>query len=196
MKRLAAFSSLLTIALSSVALAQRGMAPGNDMVAMHCGGDMAGMMSGMAMGQRGMPGMRGDTMMQRMMGDTAMHRMMMDMMGPPSPAMILGHKDQLGLSASQVTRLESLQSESEKACATHMNLAMTAHRAANQMLEANRPNFDAYAAKLKEATGHMVEAMVVTAKAAVNARDALTASQRETLKKTIESATRVRPPAR
>lgn len=187
MKRLARVSSLFALVVTSTtALAQRGMAPDRDMVAMHCGGDMAGMMSGMPMGRRGMPGMRGDSMMQRMMGDTAMRRMMMDMMGPPSPGMILGHKNQLGLSASQVTRLESLQSESEKACATHMNAAMSAHRAANQMLDAAAPNFDAYSTKLKEATGHMVEAMVVNAKAAVSARGVLTAAQREELKKSLK----------
>ena len=47
---------------------------------------------------------------------------------------------------------------------------MTAHQAANQLLEPAAPDFGAYSAKLKEATAHMVEAHVAMAKSAVAAR--------------------------
>lgn len=141
-----------------------------DMAAMRCGGGM-GMMHGMPSGQA-MPGMRADSM----------HSMMMQMIGPPTPAMILSHKGQLGLSADQVSRLESLQKQAQPACAGHMRLGMESHRAANQLLEVASPDFAAYSAKLKEATAHLVEGHVAIARAAVAARSVLTAAQRQTLK--------------
>lgn len=151
-------------------------APGHDMAALHCGAGMSGMTQGMPSGQHAMPGMRAEGMMHGMM----------DMMGPPTPAMILHHKQQLGLHAAQVTRLEALQNEAQPACMRHMHLGMTAHQAANQLLDGAAPDFAAYAGNLKEATAHMVEGHVAMAKAAVAARDVLTAAQRQTLKSLLE----------
>jgi Spy/CpxP family protein refolding chaperone len=145
---------------------------GMDMAAMMCGAGGGGMMSGMMPPGRGM-GMGGQEMMH-------------GMMGPPAPAMILHHKDKLGLNASQVTRLEALQKEAEPVCMQHMKLAMTTHQAANQLLESAAPDFAAYSAKLKEATAHMVEGHVAMAKAAVAAREVLTTAQRQTLKDLME----------
>lgn len=143
------------------------------MAAMHCGSGMGmGMMHGMPPSQA-MPAMRSDSMR---------HSMMMDMMGPPTPAMILRHKGELRLSADQVSRLESLQKQAEPACTEHIRLGMESHRAANQLLEATSPDFTAYSTKLKEATAHMVEGHVAMARAAVAARAVLTAAQRRTLK--------------
>lgn len=141
------------------------------MTAMHCGAGTA-MMRGMAPGYRAMPDMSADSM----------HRMMMMMMGPPTPNMILSYRSQLGLSTDQMARLEALQKAAEPVCAEHMRLAMEAHRAANQMLEPASPDFMAYAAKLREMAGHIVEAHVTMAKAAVAARNDLTPAQRTTLK--------------
>ena len=145
-----------------------------DLADLHCSAGMGAMMHGNMPGQRGgRAGMQAGAMMQ-------------DMMGPPTPAMILQHKEKLGLSASQVTRLEGLQKEGAATCKQHMQLAMTAHRAANQLLEPAAPDFGAYSAKLKEATAHMVEAHVAMAKSAVAAREVLTTAQRQTLKTLME----------
>ena len=161
-------------------------APQNhDMAAMMCGGGMAAMMQ---MHGAGMPGMRMDSMKPGMHMDSTkpgMGNMMSGMgmmMGPPGPAMILHQKAKLGLSAAQVSRLEALQKQAQPDCAHHMQLAMTSHMAASQLLDAATPDFSAFEAKLQEATTHMVEAHVVMAKAAVAARDVLTPAQRQTLK--------------
>ncbi len=147
----------------------------NTMTAMHCGGGMA-MMRGPDTPQHQMRRMRADSMGTGMMGTS-----MMEMMGPPGPAAILRYKAQLNLTAAQVTRLEALKKDAETACTEHMRLGMTAHQAANQLLEAAAPDFAAYSAKLTEAAGHMVEGQVAMARAAVAARDVLTPSQRQAL---------------
>jgi Spy/CpxP family protein refolding chaperone len=127
--------------------------------------------------------MHGDTMRPSVGHvDSMQHRMMMEMMGPPSPAMILNHRADLGLTSDQVSRLEQLQRDAASACTMHMRLAMTTYQAANRLLEPAAPRFAAYSAKLKEAAGHMVEAHVAMAKAAVAARNVLTAAQRQTVK--------------
>lgn len=172
----------LTVALAlgagSPALAQqhpRPAAPTHDMAAMHCGAGMSAMTPAMPPGQHAMPGMR---------AESPVHGM--DMMGPPAPAMILHHKQELGLNAAQVTRLETLQNEAQPVCMRHMQLAMAGHQAANQLLEAAAPDFTTYAAKLKETTAHMVEGQVAMAKAGVAAREVLTPAQRQTLKTLME----------
>jgi Spy/CpxP family protein refolding chaperone len=137
------------------------------MVAMHCGGSMGKMM----------PGMR---------GGGPMMRGMMHMMGAPTPGMILQHRQRLSLSADQVSQLEAMQKQAQAACTKHMELAMATHNAANQMLEASSPDFAAYSAKMKEAAVHMAEGQVTMAKAAVEARNILTAAQRQTLKSLAE----------
>jgi Spy/CpxP family protein refolding chaperone len=136
--------------------------PMPQMAAMHCGAGMHGMMQGMRM-------------------DSTMSKNM-HMMGPPAPGMILNHRQQLGLNADQVGRLEALQKQAATTCTEQMRLAMAAHRAANQLLESPAPDYAAYTAKLKEATAHMVEGQVAMAKAAVTARTVLTPEQQQTLK--------------
>jgi hypothetical protein len=143
--------------------------PGHNMALMHCGGAMT-------TGEHAMPGRHGEGGMQGMM----------EMMGPPGPALLLHHKEQLGLDATQVTRLETLHKEAQPACVRHLQLATTAHREANQLLDGATPDFAAYTARLKEATAHLVEGHLVMAKAAVAARDILAAAQRERLKKLME----------
>jgi Spy/CpxP family protein refolding chaperone len=134
---------------------------------------MEGMMHDMR-GGRGMPEMGG------------MAGMMHEMMGPPTPAMILHHKTDLKLTDAQVSKLEALQKQAEPACRQHLQAGMTAHKAANTMLDAPSPDWNAYTAKMKEATAHMVEGVVPMAKAAVSARDVLTPEQRTTLKNLME----------
>ena len=164
----------LALAVASPVLAQQheheGQRKPADMGAMHCGDGMT-MMHGMPAGRHDTRGAAMDSMRHEMMA----------MMGPPTPAMILSRKRQLGLSADQVSRLEALQKEAEPACAEHMRLAMTTVGAANQLLTAATPDYVAYSAKLNEAAGHMIEAHVALAKAAVAARNVLTPAQRQTL---------------
>lgn len=159
-------------------------ARGPAVASMHCG-DMSGMMPGMGdMGGMGaMNRMHRDSMRRGMGGMAGMTGMsgMMDSMGPPMPGMLLMHKDQLKLTTAQVSKLTTLQTQAENACAAHMKLAMTAHQSAAKMLDASAPDFDAFAAKLREAAGHMIEGHVAMARAAVAARQELTAEQRQTL---------------
>lgn len=170
--------ALLTLAASPLAAQRPGTPPGqmrpNDMAAMHCGGDMPMHQMGGGPGRAGMP-----------MHSDSMRGPMMEMMGPPTPAMILHHKEELKLSADQVARLENLQKQAEPACTQHMRMAMELHRAANAMLDDATPDFAAYTARLKEATSHMAEGHVAMAKAAVGARDVLTPAQRTSLKESM-----------
>ena len=166
----------ITLTVSPIAAQRPGQMNPQAMAAMHCGGDMP---MG-AMGGPGMPGMPGMPMR-----DSAHHAMMMEMMGPPTPAMILHHKADIKLSAAQVTQLETLQKQAEPACTQHMQAAMAAHHSANALLDARSPDFAAYTARLKEATAHMVEGHVAMTKAAVAARDVLTPAQRESLKSSM-----------
>jgi hypothetical protein len=165
-----AFTAAIALGSTSPLIAQQHANPASgqmhDMAAMHCGS---------AMGTAAQRGMRADSMMQGMM--PGMMHGMMQMMGPPSPGMILSFKQQLGLSSDQVTRLETLQKQAEATCAEDMRLATTAHQAADKLLDASSPDLTAYTGKLKEASAHMVEGHVAMAKAAVEARTILTAAQ-------------------
>ena len=147
---------------------------GQNMAAMHCGGGMATMMEHKP-GQGRMPGMP-----MPMGGQNHM-----EMMGPPTPAMILHHKQDLSLTQAQVNRLNALQKEMEPECTKQMEAAMATHRAANKLLDAAKPDFKAFAAGMKQATGYMAEGHVVMAKAAVAARDVLSAEQRQKLAKVM-----------
>jgi len=161
-----AFMAAVALSASAAVLAQQQMQH-PDMVAMRCGGGMGGRMSEMMKGHA--------------MGGSG-HPMMYSMMGIPSPAMILHHKDDLALSGAQVTQLENLQNQVEPGCKHHMQAGINDFRSANQLLDAASPDFGAYSAKLKEGSMHMVEAHVALAKAAVGARDVLTAAQRDKMK--------------
>jgi Spy/CpxP family protein refolding chaperone len=101
----------------------------------------------------------------------------MKMMGGPPPAMLLHHQEELGLSADQIRRIERLQTETHGGA--HMGAAMAAHREAAELLQADRPDFAAYEAKLREAAGHMIQAHTQMARATVEARGILTPEQRE-----------------
>ena len=132
----------------------------------------------------GMP-MHGQMPMGNMpMGNMPMAAMppMDQMMGPPAPAMMLEHKQELGLSGAQVRKLTALQKEMQPKCAGYMEAAMTAHRAANALLQGARPDFNAFSTKMKEAAAQMVEAHLVMARAADAARDILSAEQTNKLK--------------
>lgn len=102
------------------------------------------------------------------------------MMGGMPPAMVLQHGEQLGLTSDQVQRIEAIQA---RMGAGHMQAVMAAHREAAEILEADRPDFRAYEAKLRDAAGHMVQAHVDMARATVETRNVLTAEQRAQLER-------------
>ena len=112
----------------------------------------------------------------QMMHDQA--QMCMAMMGGASPAMLLQHRDALGLSQSQVQRLERLQNEVQTSVMPHMRPGMQAHAAAAEVLKADTPDFAAYEARLREGADHMVRTHVALARVGVEARKVLTAEQR------------------
>jgi Spy/CpxP family protein refolding chaperone len=97
------------------------------------------------------------------------------------PGVLLQHQERLKLSDVQTARLQALQKQAQADCAQHVRLAMPAQRTAIQLLEATAPDFAAYAAKLKEASAHTVEAQLAMAKALVAARKVLTNAQRQTI---------------
>lgn len=105
----------------------------------------------------------------------------MAMMGGPPPQMLLQHREALGLSADQVSRLEALQVRARETAMPHMQPAMQTHTAAAELLKADAPDFQGFEAKLREAADHMVRAHVAMARVAVDARRVLTPEQRDGL---------------
>jgi Spy/CpxP family protein refolding chaperone len=118
---------------------------------------------------------RHSTQPQHQMGMAGAH--CMKMMGGAPPAMLLQHRDELGLTSDQVQRLEALLRDARGA--GHMSGAMAAHRQAAELLQSERPDLAAYEAKLREASEHMVQAHTSMARTVVQARAVLTPEQRE-----------------
>lgn len=127
-------------------------------------------MMGPGMMQSGMSGMM--QMMQSMHAQDGM-------MG--SPMMILRLEESLELTESQVDRLKVIQESAQAGMRQHMMQGMQAMRGAQTLLDGDSPDLDAYEAKLNEAASHMVRAHASMATAAVEAREVLTAGQREKL---------------
>ncbi|HUG40870.1 MAG TPA: Spy/CpxP family protein refolding chaperone [Longimicrobiales bacterium] len=105
----------------------------------------------------------------------------MAMMGGPPPQMLLQHREALGLSADQMSRLEALQVRARETAMPHMQPAMQTHMAAAELLKGDAPDFQGYEASLREAADHMVRAHVAMARVAVDARRVLTPEQRDRL---------------
>lgn len=103
------------------------------------------------------------------------------MMSGASPAALLQHRESLGLSAAQVSQLETLNTRTSESVMPHMQPAMQAHSAAAEILRADAPDFAAYEAGLREAADHMVRTHVEMARVAVEARQVLTPEQRTRL---------------
>jgi hypothetical protein len=116
--------------------------------------------------------------MQGMQGMQGMNHCM-KMMGGPPPAMVLQHQEELGLTADQVTRLETLKAEAGSGA--HMTEVMAAHSRAAEAIEGDAPDWTAYETALRAAADHMVQAHTAMARTAVAARDVLTPAQREQL---------------
>ncbi|MFO7892818.1 MAG: Spy/CpxP family protein refolding chaperone [Longimicrobiales bacterium] len=126
---------------------------------------------GMLQGQSGM--MQGGMMQMMQSG------MMMGMaMGP---GMVLRLQESLGLTEDQVTELETLRDSAQSTMRQHMMQGMQVMHAASEQLGSDSPDLDAYEARVREATNHMVQAHTAMARAAVEARQVLTPEQRERL---------------
>lgn len=136
---------------------------------------------------RGMGMMQGG-MMQMMHGQSGM--MMGMAMGP---GMILGLQESLDLTESQVAQLETLRASARSTMQQHMMQGMQVMRAASEHLDSDSPDLDAYEARLREATNHMVVAHTAMAGAAVEARQVLTPEQRERLSFAREMMDEMRP---
>ena len=102
-------------------------------------------------------------------------------LGGSAPGRLLEHREQLGLTADQMSRLEILQAEASTAGASHMRIGMEGHIAAAALLKGDNPDLAAYETKLREMSEHMLQAQVGMARIAVQARAVLTPAQREAI---------------
>lgn len=134
---------------------------------------------GMMQGQAGM--MQGG-MMQMMQGMHGQQGMMGGMMGMAAgPGMILRLQESLELTEDQVTQLEALRDSAAQQMRQHMMQGMQTMRAASELLDPASTDLEGYEAQLREASNHMVLAHTAMARAGVEARELLTAEQRERL---------------
>lgn len=166
MKRLMTTLALV-LALPLAASAQQGQGQGQGQMhgqmqqGMHqqgMGQGMMGMHQGMM--QQGMPGM---------MGAMAMTQ--------PGPMMILRLRSTLGLSDDQASQLRTIQSQAHEGMMTHQQAAQEARMRAHQAMMGADPDLDAFQSALEEAAQHSVQAMVVMARAHVQALDVLNDDQ-------------------
>ncbi len=105
----------------------------------------------------------------------------MEMMGGPPAMMLLMHREQLALTADQVTRLETIRDGMQSSMSTHMEPIRAAHARAAELLRADAPDFDEYEDALEDAAEHMVAAHVAMVRMNVEAGQVLTAEQRAQL---------------
>lgn len=142
---------------------QPGMARYPGMMGMGYGGRMGPSMMGGYFGAHGLMGGAG-------MG-------MMIAYGLPSPGVILGMQDDLGLSDAQVSQLESLQRNVQETLRADLTSAEEAWEQASSILESATPDLHAYEQKLQEVSTERVDAQVAVANASVQARSILTQEQ-------------------
>ncbi len=116
-------------------------------------------------------------------GDATHENSMMEhcgqMMGGVQPAILLEHRDELGLTADQVRQLEAINEQATGSA--HMQGAMAMKLQAAELLQGDEPDLAAYEQALREAMEHMIHAHVEMAATASEARAVLTAEQREHL---------------
>lgn len=127
-----------------------------------------------AMAQEAHPDGRAD-MMQVMHGQGGM------MGRDAGPGMILKLKESLELTDDQVKRLMTIQKEAQAGMQQHMMAGMKAMQAADKLLDVASPDFAAYEVAMRGAANHMVLAHTGMARADVEARQVLTADQRNHL---------------
>lgn len=117
-------------------------------------------------------------MMQRGMGQPAM------MGGAMShgPAFILRQKEALGLSESQVERLEALQSRLSDSHEAHMERIAPLHERAMSALHADEPDLAGYESALNELAEHHVQMQLEAARTSREALEVLTPEQRSNVR--------------
>jgi Spy/CpxP family protein refolding chaperone len=137
-----------------------------------------------AAAQQGQPmphaNMPGYGMHRQAMGGGMMGMGMMGM-GMHGPGMILALQSSLGLSDTQVQQIQKIRDDARTAVQKDMQQAMQAHHVAMQALMNDNPDTAAYQKNLQQAANDFVSAQVAMAQAYVNAREALTADQRQKL---------------
>ncbi len=135
-----------------------------------------------AMAQGTQPDTRHD-MTQMTRGQGGMMMMMGDgMMGMDAgPTMILKLRESLALSADQVQRLTTMQEAAQSGMQQHMMEGMHAMQAAENLLAGASPDLKAYEASMRDAANHMVLMHTGMARVEMEARQVLTAQQRDHL---------------
>lgn len=150
---------------------QPGMGRYPGMMGMGYGGLMGMPMTGMGYG-----GLMGGYLGAR--GPMAGARMgMMMAYGLPSPGVILGMQDDLGLTDAQVSQLESVQTNVQETLRADLTSAREAREQAVSILQSSNPDLSAYQQKLQQAATDQVDAQVALANASVEARGLLTPEQ-------------------
>lgn len=99
----------------------------------------------------------------------------------PGPAAILGMVEELDLSADQIAHLGQIRERLTTVRKEETVAAESAAEAATLALQGHAPDFEAYEEALRRQADHHVRIQVATARAAVEARHVLTASQVEQL---------------
>lgn len=154
---------LVAVALAAPALiaAQQGQPrQGRDTSGMMMGGGHAAMMG---MGQQG-----------QMMGA-------MGMMPGPGPTMILQQREALELTAEQVEKLEALQERVAERRAAHMAAMRPLHERLGELAAEPDPDLDAYETTLRSLADERVAWHMAMARSGQEARETLTAEQRDNL---------------
>lgn len=170
-----------------------GMLPHADMGGSMPGGQgMMGMMGGQVMQhgtqtggmQHNMPGMQHGTMGMMQHGAAGQARggeAVAEPAHPVTPAMLIRHAGDLGLTADQQAKVSELAKTSQTACAQHMQAAQASHQAAAALLRKATPDVTGYEQGLKEAAGHMIAGHVAVVQAGIEAEALLTPEQRQKL---------------
>lgn len=151
-----------SLALPAAITAQQG--------APHHGRDMSGMTMGM--GQESQMQMM---QMRDMMGT-------MGMRAGTSPMMILRHKEALGLTAEQVEKLDAVQERLAERRAAHMERMRALHEELSEQAAEAEVDLDAYESTLRSMADERVAWHLAMARSGQEAREALTAEQRDKLR--------------
>lgn len=171
-QRLAVVAALIALGCVPAQAQMHSMMHGQDADSMPSMEMAGGMMMGGMMGQGMM-----ESGMMRMMGQG----MGMMATGGPGPGALLRMRDALDLTDDQVRALESIRAELQSEMQGRMAAMMPAHKAASAALGGGPPDWGAYEDNLRAAADVLVRAHVTMARAAREARDVLTADQRDVL---------------
>jgi hypothetical protein len=100
----------------------------------------------------------------------------------PDAAVMLRLRRALDLTDAQVRQLDTIRVQTQRAIEPHLRAARAARLAADSALAGDSPNVDRYQAGLRTAADNLVQAQVLRARAALQARGVLTPEQRSNLR--------------